>query len=137
MLSTVIEEEGPFDGILGYSHGGTLAYSFLAEHARRFPLEPPFRCGIFFNASCPFRLVDGKIVDETTVRSTNLNMPTLHVVSESDFMYKQSLKLLSWCGSGQETLIRHEKGHAIPNDAKMAKAIGDAIRKLSLCAMTG
>lgn len=60
-LYTVIEEEGPFDGILGFSHGGTLAAGFLIQHAKRFPHDPPpVRCAIFINSLPPFRMNPGE-----------------------------------------------------------------------------
>jgi hypothetical protein len=53
----VAAEEGPFDGILGYSQGGTLAAQtilrFSQQNPHATPAELPFRFGIFFNASTP------------------------------------------------------------------------------------
>ncbi|OJJ48579.1 hypothetical protein ASPZODRAFT_158255 [Penicilliopsis zonata CBS 506.65] len=137
MLYTIMEEEGPFDGILGYSHGGTLAYGFLAQHLGRFPYDPPFRCAIFFNAPPPFHAVEGKMVIRTELHKIPLIMPTLHVTSKSDYLYQESLELYSWCDVHQAVLVLHEKGHAIPNDPKSARSIGDAIRKLGMRAMAG
>ncbi|KAF2215725.1 hypothetical protein CERZMDRAFT_89976, partial [Cercospora zeae-maydis SCOH1-5] len=58
LLYDVIEDDGPFDGILGFSHGGTLASGFIMHHMAMRPSEPlPFRCALFFNALPPFRKV--------------------------------------------------------------------------------
>jgi hypothetical protein len=42
LIYDVIEEEGPFDGILGFSQGATLASAFLMHHAEQHPLDLPF-----------------------------------------------------------------------------------------------
>lgn len=40
----VIEDEGPFDGVLGLSQGASLAISLLLHHEIRHPNEPPPFC---------------------------------------------------------------------------------------------
>jgi hypothetical protein len=37
--------EGPFDGVLGFSHGGTLAAGFMIHHAKMNPNEPAVHAG--------------------------------------------------------------------------------------------
>ena len=57
LLSHIIDTEGPFDGILGFSHGATLAFGFLVQHAREHPYEAmPVRCAVSFSGMPPFRL---------------------------------------------------------------------------------
>ena len=50
-------EDGPYDGILGYSQGATLAAQAIVRHAKENPTasinELPFRFAIFFNAATP------------------------------------------------------------------------------------
>ncbi|RFU27066.1 hypothetical protein B7463_g9262, partial [Scytalidium lignicola] len=65
----IAADEGPFDGILGYSQGGTLAAQTILRHAQENPYatpdELPFRFGVFFNSSTPgnvFRL-NQKVVE--------------------------------------------------------------------------
>jgi hypothetical protein len=59
LIRETIEEDGPFDGILGFSHGATLAYQFLADHARRHPHDyhSLFRCAVFMCGMPPFKLI--------------------------------------------------------------------------------
>ena len=56
-LRSVIEEDGPYDGIIGFSQGASLAASLLLcyEHQRaevtdRSEVETPFKVAIFFNS---------------------------------------------------------------------------------------
>ncbi|KAK7178804.1 citrate synthase [Paraphaeosphaeria sporulosa] len=66
LIRETIEEDGPFDGILGFSHGATLAYQFLADHARRHPhdYDGLFRCAIFICGMPPFRLIEDESSSE-------------------------------------------------------------------------
>jgi hypothetical protein len=51
----VIEEEGPFDGIMGFSQGGALAAMILLHHRKTSPHLPDlFRLAVFTCASLPF-----------------------------------------------------------------------------------
>ncbi|KAH8802507.1 serine hydrolase FSH [Xylogone sp. PMI_703] len=65
----IAEEEGPFDGILGYSQGGTLAAQSILRHQEENPYatpdELPFRFGIFFNSSTPGKVfkLDQEVID--------------------------------------------------------------------------
>lgn len=53
----IAEQDGPFDGILGYSQGATLAAQAILRHEQQhphaLPSEKPFRFGIFFNGGTP------------------------------------------------------------------------------------
>lgn len=53
-------EDGPYDGILGYSQGATLAAQTIIRYAMEnpgaTPQEMPFRFAIFFNGATPSRV---------------------------------------------------------------------------------
>jgi hypothetical protein len=58
-LLEIIDNEGPFDGVLGYSGGGGLAAQLIIRDQERYPgkmpSERPFRFAVFFNGTTPFR----------------------------------------------------------------------------------
>jgi pimeloyl-ACP methyl ester carboxylesterase len=117
LLYDIIEDQGPFDGVLGFSHGGTLASGFLIHHAKTRPQEPaPFRCAVFLNSLPPFRMNPGEepIVDQGL--SGHIQVPTLSVVGSADFAYKHSIHLHKLCAADSSTLIVHGKGHDVPRD---------------------
>lgn len=63
LIYEAIEEDGPFDAILGFSQGASLAYLFLQQHARKCPYDPPwnlFRCAVFICGMPPFRIEDSR-----------------------------------------------------------------------------
>lgn len=56
LLTDVIEEEGPFDGIIGFSQGAAVASSYILQDFKLPVPKNPFKCAIFFCASMPFDL---------------------------------------------------------------------------------
>ena len=51
-----IEDEGPFDGIIGFSQGAALASSVILRRAKDMTAEPLFQVAVFICASLPFDL---------------------------------------------------------------------------------
>ncbi|RYP52697.1 hypothetical protein DL768_002204 [Monosporascus sp. mg162] len=57
LVLELIEDEGPFHGIFGFSHGGALAASLLLYHRKVASQEPDlFNFAVFTCASLPFDL---------------------------------------------------------------------------------
>ena len=55
-IEEIIGEEGPFDGVIGFSQGAALAASYMLEHAKTHPFEDVFKLAIFAGASLPFEM---------------------------------------------------------------------------------
>lgn len=80
-LFKIMEEEGPFEGIIGYSEGATVAGTLLLAEQRRKELEgyePMIKCAIFFAGWPPldpqtFAMV---LSDET---DTMIDIHTCHI----------------------------------------------------------
>jgi predicted esterase len=136
MLYETIEEDGPFDGILGFSHGGALATGFIAHHATHNPYGSPlFRCAVFFNSLPPFRMNEEQIPVFEKGLEGKIKIPTLHVMGNKDFVYKYSLNLYDLCDLKSSAHLVHDKGHEIPTDGKMVAKMAAAIRDLSIRSM--
>jgi pimeloyl-ACP methyl ester carboxylesterase len=57
LVYEVIDEEGPFDGVFGFSQGAALAASMLMHHQKTNPAAPDlFKVAVFMCASLPFDL---------------------------------------------------------------------------------
>jgi pimeloyl-ACP methyl ester carboxylesterase len=55
LIAEIIAEEGPFDGVLGFSLGSSLAASILLHHAINNPNKPfPFKFAVFFSPYLAF-----------------------------------------------------------------------------------
>lgn len=51
LLACVVEEEGPFDGIVGFSQGASVALSYLMDlEINNSDVPLPFKWGVFFNS---------------------------------------------------------------------------------------
>ena len=59
-----------------------------------------------------------------------LNIPTVHVVGKSDFVYNHSLRLYKLCDASSASLLVHDKGHEIPGDRKFVAAMAKALKNL-------
>lgn len=128
----VIEEEGPFDAILGFSHGATLAYQFLANHAKMHPLDPPFqlfRCAIFLCGLHPFKDDGSQLVYEEGLDGL-VRLPTLHVVGKNDPFFKSSVDLYRLCDKDVSQVIYHDQEHNIPVGVENTRVITKAIKDL-------
>ncbi|PWY81669.1 hypothetical protein BO94DRAFT_520435 [Aspergillus sclerotioniger CBS 115572] len=135
-LYDVVNEDGPFDGILGFSHGGTLAAGFLIHHAKTYPREAPlFRCAIFINSLPPFRMDPGgdPVVDSDL--GGYINIPTVTIAGVQDPLLEYSIALYQLCDPNKATWVVHSKGHDVPGDKKNVSSITTAIRKLAIQAL--
>lgn len=67
----ILDDEGPFDGVLGFSQGCCVAAALMFERQKRKNDHEPFRFGVFIGASLPFNADDrtGKQVWEAAARS--------------------------------------------------------------------
>lgn len=80
-LYEVMEKDGPFDGIIGYSEGATVASTLLLHEQKRYEetgREPMFKCGLFFAGWPPLTPeLDGIVLaDESELMIT---IPTCHI----------------------------------------------------------
>ena len=130
LIYETIEEEGPFDGILGFSHGGATAYGFLAHHAKHHPFQPAFRCAVFFNALPPFKVNGhGKFIYDDLTRSP-LRIPSLHIIGKNDFVRSHSLALTKMLEPTSSSVLEHDKGHEIPRDRENTTRICNKLEDL-------
>lgn len=80
-LYRIMEKDGPFDGIVGYSEGATVAATLILHEQRRFEVEgipKMFKCALFFAGWPPMTPELDAIVlaDESDL---TINIPTCHI----------------------------------------------------------
>ncbi|OJJ42519.1 hypothetical protein ASPZODRAFT_162149 [Penicilliopsis zonata CBS 506.65] len=152
MLDETIAREGPFDGLLGFSHGGVLAAGYLLRQARgggglpwggdlprgplpRGPLPLPVRCAVFVNSLPPFRMAPGQrpaIERDLLAPGHPLALPTVSIVGAQDALRPYSLALHALCEPASAGLVVHSRGHEIPGDRKNVVRMAAAIRKMAV-----
>ncbi|XP_075215391.1 esterase OVCA2 isoform X2 [Lycorma delicatula] len=105
-LKKIVSEEGPFDGILGFSQGAALTAII---------------CGLIGKNALPFKIrfviiVAGfkSLYDGHTDLYTKINIPSLHVIGENDEVIHQdrSRELLSVFEDSK--VLIHPGGHYVP-----------------------
>ncbi|KAJ5750513.1 hypothetical protein N7533_007541 [Penicillium manginii] len=138
LLYETISLHGPFDGVLGFSHGGTLAAGFLIHHAKQqragilLPEAPLFRCAIFVNSLPPFHMNSGQhpVIDDDL--DGYITIPCVSIAGAQDPLFNCSLALHRICDSRSSKFVVHGKGHDVPTDQRNVAIMASAIRKLSI-----
>ena len=117
---------GPFDGVLGFSEGASVASSLILRQSaeKRTNL---FNFAIFICGIPPFRW-DRKgsiLADETTER---IDIPTAHIVGSKDPLYQTSRVLYNLCHQPSASIFDHRGAHTIPWDFLSTQGITKEIR---------
>ncbi|KAH8671518.1 serine hydrolase FSH [Xylariales sp. PMI_506] len=129
-VADIMAKQGPFDGIIGYSEGATMAATMLLyeQHCfKRYGTTPMFKYAIFFAGWPP---VDPKshalvLSDE---RDDRIEIRTLHVVGSLDPYIDGSTALYNVCDLDTAYLFDHGKGHTLPRDRDTIRELGNIIR---------
>lgn len=100
-LLELIEKEGPFDGVLGYSAGAALAAQIICSDAAKYPFksweERPFRFACFVNAISPLKVF--RVEDEEVQPATLTADPAMEgVVQEAldQFLRPSATRARKW-----------------------------------------
>ncbi|MCJ1354924.1 MAG: hypothetical protein MMC33_004914 [Icmadophila ericetorum] len=130
-VSNIMEEEGPFDGVIGASEGAGAAATVLLydqEVCREKGTESKLKCGIFFVGFPPFnRDATFHLADRSKVR---IEAPTCHIIGQKDPLAKISEALWNVCDERTRVLVDHEQGHIIPHEPQIMARIADFVRKV-------
>jgi pimeloyl-ACP methyl ester carboxylesterase len=133
LLYDVLQEDGPFTGILGFSQGATVAAAFLMNHAKLYPYDLPsglFQYAVFFAGAAPFR-ADGSgqrmSFEGEDCGTGRIRIPTVHIAGEKDTVFQGSLDMYKLCIPETALFIRHGGGHVIPRERGMVERIAKAI----------
>lgn len=129
-LEEIIEEEGPFDGVIGFSQGAAFAARLLLRHQEREPLAPPpFKMAVFFCASSLFYFKTAQEYEERMMRFAEIQVqvPTVHVIGTKDPHRPFGLDLITLCDRKVRRTIDVAMGHEIPRDKVATEATRDAI----------
>ncbi|KAI9046006.1 uncharacterized protein KD926_005952 [Aspergillus affinis] len=127
-LDQYVTNEGPFDGVIGFSAGASLAILWLLWRQQK--QDIPVKMGVFFsNAHGPDHLKELGV----SLSSEDLNLPTAHIWGSCDDGQGQFTAKCGWgaCKADRRSVYIHGKGHEIPtapdDTIGMVKAIDRAI----------
>jgi predicted esterase len=129
-MEEIIEDEGPFDGIIGFSQGAAVAARLILLHQARDPLGPqPFKVAVFLCAASLFYADSPEEYGEKMggVAGNMVQIPTVHVIGTKDPHRPYSLDLTKLCERKTCRIIDRVMGHEIPRGREVSEATRDAI----------
>ena len=116
-LTEIVEEEGPFEGILGFSQGAEVAASLLFYQGQ----DVTFKFGVFIGGGQPFdvtALATGKDSKPVKMRaethSARIQIPTAHVIGRSDAYREFSKGFVALCNPREAKVYDHKGAHIVP-----------------------
>ncbi|KAF2807003.1 uncharacterized protein BDZ99DRAFT_393444 [Mytilinidion resinicola] len=133
-LEAFVAVEGPFDGVLAFSQGASVATTLMVRSQQRDRpgdlLSPVFKCAVFLGAAVP---CDAARLDEGVVREMTheadgevIQLPTTHIWGEKDGSpYPPQLAAL--CASRQKNVYVHGGGHEVPS-SNTDEALRESVR---------
>ena len=116
----------PFDGVLGFSEGASVAASLILRQSVEKNMSP-FKFAIFICGMPAFRweCTGALLADETAER---IHIPTAHIVGSQDPKYPGSMALYNLCHQPSASIFDHRGDHTIPWDLKSTQGIVKDIR---------
>lgn len=107
-LETVFRTQGPFDGVVGFAQGGTLAAVLAAMQ------HPVIR---FRFAVCISSFPSRAAAHRDFVAPGTVGLPSLHVLGEHDILVTpdRSERLFEAFDARTSVLVRHGGGHFVPS----------------------
>ncbi|KAM7273530.1 hypothetical protein ACFE04_028194 [Oxalis oulophora] len=123
-LKKVFSEEGPFDGILGFSQGAAMAALVCAQREKLHG-EVDFRFAI---------LCSGFAVKLNKVKKGSINCPSLHIFGSEPGKDRQiannaSRELASLFEDGCSVVIEHDSGHIVPTRSPYIDEIKEFLQR--------
>ncbi|KAG7387614.1 Family of serine hydrolases 3 [Phytophthora pseudosyringae] len=107
-VATFVKNEGPFDGIFGFSQGGTMA-SLILQRQVSTPESPfAFRFAFFVSA--------GAVGDSKYRSDVKVDMPSLHIIGETDAVVDNERSLALKDFFVNPKVLMHPGGHYIPTN---------------------
>ena len=120
----------PFDGVLGFSEGASIAASLILRQ-RREKGTSLFKFAIFICCTVPPLRSDRKeilLADETSER---IDIPTAHIVGSKDPGYQGGRAVYNLCNQSSASIFDHGGSHTIPWDLASTRGIAKEIRAVT------
>lgn len=129
-IKTSIINDGPYDGVIGFSQGAGLAgilCNCIQNIAPASANQGPFKFAILYSG---FRAQPDELQH---YYDTPIKTPTLHILGSLDTVVSEerSMKLYNACAEDSRTLLHHPGGHFVPNSKPLVKAVTDFIEATS------
>lgn len=114
-LNELLDAEGPFDAVLGFSHGACIAATLLEDNIRKSRdrgMPSMFKMGIFLCGVPPYNLRDSGLLLADTAGQV-FELPTIHVIGSADPLVDFALALYNLCDPDTAEIFDHGRGHQL------------------------
>ncbi|KAI9933880.1 hypothetical protein ASPWEDRAFT_148352 [Aspergillus wentii DTO 134E9] len=130
-----MQREGPFDAVMGFSQGGSLAASMIIDHAKTHD-KPLFKLAVFICSAIPFERTGTHPILPTD-DGYPIIIPTANIVGNQDYVYPQSMHVYGLCDPSKSAFYDHGSKHGIPFDQKNTTAMTEVVEKTIERALRG
>lgn len=131
LLDTYVEDEGPFDAVLGFSAGCTLASIYIMQKQQQG--QQPFKCAVFLSCGPISTEMELLGLEQGPQQGPNqrLRIPTAHIWGSADEVSTTSgAELFDFCEAGtKRQVLVHDGGHEMPRKDYLTESV-HAIRKV-------
>ncbi|KAK4206792.1 serine hydrolase FSH [Rhypophila decipiens] len=127
-LSSYLEAEGPFDGVIAFSMGAAFVTTWILDqlaNTQAHATSLPFKCIVLFSSSIPGnatamregRLEDIAVtVDAAETATPAITIPTAHIWGANDDLAKDMpSKVFNLCDPAARSVFVHGGGHEVPS----------------------
>ncbi|ORY76586.1 serine hydrolase-domain-containing protein [Protomyces lactucae-debilis] len=125
LIKDVLETQGPFDGVMGFSQGGGFAAMLASLLERSNPLfkvkHPPFKFAVIFSG---FR---SRFPQYDYLYEPAIKTPMLHVIGRNDPIVTPERSQMLVDASKNNTLLLHPGSHFVPSGAPQRNVVVDYI----------
>ncbi|RCI04223.1 hypothetical protein CU098_012117 [Rhizopus stolonifer] len=120
-IKSVLNEQGPFDGILGFSQGACFAALLTELLETRNPNfnHPPFKLAILVSG---FKPIVQEATNSMLTKENKLKTPSLHYIGDFDTLVLPKTMLALTEAFENPVVFRHSGGHYLPSTPTSKKA---------------
>ena len=130
-LTSFVENEGPFDGVIGFSGGAVVAAMCILDKQRRTDRAGlPFRYAIFVSSA---KSKEAMVALGLDPQVDIIRIPTAHIWGRLDSVEPSGGPDLSKvCKAAVRSTCVHDGGHEFPRDMYLTKAVQTIRRTLAM-----
>ena len=110
-IEEYISSNGPFDLLLGFSQGSTLAGILNALYATKKCKDFPWKAVLH----CSGALSREPFYKEMILNSSPINIPSIFLLGDSDYLLTNAEELSTTYDRQYQTIFRFKGGHKFPN----------------------
>ncbi|GLA61798.1 hypothetical protein AtubIFM54640_002329 [Aspergillus tubingensis] len=130
-LERYLRGKGPYDGVMAFSLGTSIALTILIDHARKRGMqEPPFKVAVLF--SNPGKPYDMEFLRLGRIEPCDpqpiISIPTAHVWGSADPLNEKASLAPGYCKENKSVFV-HKGGHQIPTAAGEVVVMANVIHR--------